>query len=358
MSAVTPGRIASVDALRGLTVAAMLLVNNPGDWGHVYGPLEHSAWHGCTPTDLIFPFFLFIVGVSAALALGPRIDAGAEPGPLRAMVLKRGLRIVGLGLVLHALAWWLMHKPEFRVLGVLQRIGICFIAVGLVALRLRVRGQWLLLLALLAGYGGLLQWASPTLDKLGSLNQGLDSAVLGRFAYEWDAAGGIGFDPEGLLSTLGALATTLFGLLCGGLLRRGRLRALLLSAVAAALAGWCWSAWLPFNKQLWTPSFVLWTGGLAALALAAAHEWMDRRGHPAWGRAFGLNAIAAYAGAWMCTVLLEATGWMEPLYRTLFGPLGRVVGPEGQSLAFALAFVAVWAFIVRALDQRGWYWKI
>jgi len=128
--------------------------------------------------------------------------------------------------------------------------------------------------------------------------------------------------------------------------------------MAAALAGWWWSAWLPWNKQLWTPSFVLWTGGLAALALAAAHEWMDRRGHRPWGRAFGLNAIGAYAGAWMCTVLLAATGWMEPLYRGVFEPLGRFVGPEGQSLSFAVAFVAVWAVIVWALDRRGWYWKI
>ncbi len=350
-------RIASVDALRGLTVAAMLLVNNPGDWGHVYGPLEHSDWHGCTPTDLIFPFFLFIVGVSAALALGPRVDAGAAAGPLRAAVLKRGLRIIGLGLVLHALAWWLMHKPEFRVMGVLQRIGICFVVAGWAVIELRWRGRLLLLLSLLLGYGALLH-VGPTLDKLGSLNQRLDTALLGRFAYEWNPASDVAFDPEGLLSTLGALATTLLGLLCGGLLRRGRSVRLLGVGVLAALAGWAWSAWLPWNKQLWTPSFVLWTGGLAALALAAAHWWIDQRGHPAIGRAFGLNAIGAYAGAWMCTVLLEGLGWMGPLYRTQFGPLGPWLGPQGQSLAFAVAFVAVWAAIVHWLDRRGWYWKV
>jgi len=127
---------------------------------------------------------------------------------------------------------------------------------------------------------------------------------------------------------------------------------------AAALAGWLWSGWLPFNKQLWTPSFVLWTGGLAAVALVAAHAWIDRRGHRPWGRAFGLNAIGAYAGAWMCTVLLEGLGWMAPLYRGVFGPLGPLLGPQGQSLAFAVAFVAVWAVIVWRLDRRGWYWKI
>lgn len=357
MSSVPPPRIASVDAMRGLTVAAMLLVNNPGDWGHVYGPLEHSAWHGCTPTDLIFPFFLFILGVSTALALGPRAEAGAAPAPLRAAVLRRGLRIIALGLLLHGLAWWLMHKPEFRLLGVLQRIGLCFIAVGMAAIHLRVRGQWALLAGLLLGYAALLL-GDATLDKVGSLAQRLDTAVLGRGAYEWNAATGVAFDPEGLLSTLGALATTLLGLLCGDLLRRGRIEQLLATGCAAALAGWIASSVLPFNKQLWTPSFALWSGGLAALALAGAHLWMDRRGHRPWGRAFGLNAIGAYAGAWMSAVLLEGLGWMKPLYDTVFGPLQPMLGPDGQSLAFALAFVAAWAAVVWALDRRGWYWKI
>ncbi|MDR7333912.1 heparan-alpha-glucosaminide N-acetyltransferase domain-containing protein [Roseateles asaccharophilus] len=350
-------RIASVDALRGLAVAAMLLVNNPGDWGAVYAPLQHAAWHGCTPTDLIFPFFLFIVGVSAALALGPRVDAGSAPGPLQRAVVMRGLRIVALGLALHALAWWLLAKPEFRAMGVLQRIGFCFAVVGVAALQLRTRGQWLLLAALLLGYGGLLM-GSATLDKLGSLAQQVDTAVLGRFAYEWNAQTGIAFDPEGLLSTLGALATTMLGLICGEVLRRRRLRRLVTMGLAFAVAGWVWSAWLPLNKQLWTPSFVLWTGGLAALALAGAHAWVDRRGHRPWGRAFGLNAIGAYAGAWLATVLLAATGAMAPLYATVFGPIGAAWGAHAQSLAFALAFVAVWAAIVWALDKRGWYWKV
>jgi predicted acyltransferase len=353
----TNQRLASVDALRGLTVAAMLLVNHPGDWGHVYAPLEHAAWHGCTPTDLVFPFFLFIVGVSAALSVVPRVQHGAAAGPLQAAVVSRGLRILGLGLLLQALAWWLLHKPEFRVMGVLQRIGLCFIVVGIVAVHWREKRQWWLLLVLLAGYGALLQFGG-TLEKLGSLAQRLDTAVLGRFAYEWNAATGIAFDPEGLLSTLGALATTLFGLLCGGLLRREQTRAVLLTGVAAALVGWWWAGWLPWNKQLWTPSFVLWTGGLAAVVLAAAHVGIDRLGLPALGRAFGRNAIGAYAGAWVSTVLLAASGGMAPLYGSVFGPVGEKLGPYAQSLSYALAFVAAWALVVWALDRRGWYWKV
>lgn len=350
-------RLDSVDALRGLSVAAMLLVNNPGDWGHVYGPLEHAAWHGFTPTDLIFPFFLFIVGVSSALSLGPRIDSGAATAPLRTAVLVRSLRIIGLGLVLHLLAWWLMNKPEFRVMGVLQRIGLCFAFAGLVTIYLRPRMQWALLAVLLAGYGALLH-GDATLEKLGSLAQRVDTAVLGRFAYEWDAKTGVAFDPEGLLSTLGALSTCVFGLLCGGLLRRGQVANLLAVGGVAAALGLAWSVSLPLNKQLWTPSFVLWTGGLAALALAAAHVWVDQKGGRPWGRAFGLNAIAAYAGAWMCTVLLEGFGLMAPIYAKGFGWLEPLVGPFGRSLAFALVFVAVWAVIVRVLDKRRIYIKV
>ena len=351
-------RLASVDALRGLAVAAMLLVNNPGDWGHVYAPLLHAAWHGFTPTDLVFPFFLFIVGVSAALSLAPRVQQGAATGPLQAAVVWRGLRITGLGLLLSALAWWLLHRPEFRIMGVLQRIGLCFIVVGIVAVHSRQKLQWWLLIVLLLGYGALLQFGGGSLEKSGSLEQRIDTAVLGRFAYEWNPVTGIGFDPEGLLSTLGALATTVFGLLCGGLLRREQTRAVLLTGVAAMLVGWWWSAWLPWNKQLWTPSFVLWTGGIAATALAAAHLGMDQLRLPPWGQAFGRNAIAAYAGAWVCTVGLAATGWMAPLYATVFGSIGARLGPYAQSLSFALAFVAVWAVIVWALDRRGWYWKV
>ncbi|MDN3919731.1 acyltransferase family protein [Roseateles violae] len=356
-SAAASPRLASVDALRGLAVAAMLLVNNPGDWGHVYAPLEHAAWHGCTPTDLIFPFFLFIVGVSIALSLGGRIERGDAAAPMRRTVLERALRIVLLGLALHLLAWWLMDKPEFRPMGVLQRIGLCFALTGLAALSLSARRQWLLLLGLLLGYAALLLWGGP-LSKEGNLASRLDAALLGRWAYEWQAATGQGHDPEGILSTLGALATCLLGLRAGELLRRGGRRALALLGLAALALGWAWTPWLPLNKQLWTGSFVLWTGGWACLALALAHELVDRRGWPALGRSFGVNAIAAYAGAWMCTVLLEGFGLMQPLYAGGFGWLQRALGPEQASLAFALAFVLVWALIVRQLDRRRIYIKV
>ncbi|WP_431287997.1 acyltransferase family protein [Roseateles chitinivorans] len=351
-------RIASVDALRGLAVAAMLLVNNPGDWGYVYAPLEHAAWNGWTPTDLVFPFFLFIVGVSLSLAMGARIEAGGGDA-LRGTVIKRGLRILVLGLVLHALAWWLMGKPALRIPGVLQRIGLCFALTGLIAIQWRATGQRLWLAVLLLGYGALLLWGGP-LDKAGNIASRVDAWLLGPHGYEWDPVTGLGHDPEGIVATLGAIATTLLGWRCGEALRSGALKQLATIGITAAAAGFALDAigLMPINKNLWTPSFVLFTGGLAALALLGAHALIDRLGWPPLFRSFGVNAIAAYAGAWMCTVFLAGFGWMDPLYAHGFGWLEPIVGPYGRSLAFALVFVAVWWAIVRVLDARRIYIKV
>ncbi|WP_372017814.1 acyltransferase family protein [Pseudoxanthomonas sp. 10H] len=351
-------RFASVDALRGLTVAAMLLVNNPGDWGHVYPPLLHATWHGCTPTDLVFPFFLFIVGVSIALGMVPRVEAGAPRPALMRAVAVRSLRIIGLGLVLHLLAWWWLDTAHFRPWGVLQRIGLCFLAVGAAALWLRPRAQAWWLAALLLGWWGLLA-AGGSLAPWHNLASRVDTALLGPWLYQFDPATGLGHDPEGLLSTLGALATTLLGLRAGAWLRRGRVRTLACAGVAALLLGLAWSTVLPLNKNLWTPSYVLWTGGWAMLALAAAHVLIDRRGWPAVGRSFGVNAIAAYAGSAVMVYGFAALGWWEPLYRGGFaGWMTPRFGPYLPSLAFAAVFVGAWWLVVRGMDRRGWYVRI
>ncbi|GAB3512177.1 acyltransferase family protein [Pseudoxanthomonas daejeonensis] len=351
-------RFASVDALRGLTVAAMLLVNNPGDWGHVYAPLLHAEWHGCTPTDLVFPFFLFIVGVSIALGVVPRMEAGADRGALMRSVAVRALRIVGLGLLLHVLAWWWMEMPHFRPWGVLQRIGLCFLAAGAVALWLRPRAQWLLTGALLLGWWALLAWGG-SLEPWVNLASRVDTALLGPWLYQFDPMTGRGHDPEGLPSTLGALATTLLGLRAGDWLRHGRPRALCIGGVAALLLGLLWAQLLPWNKNLWTSSYVLWSGGWAMLALAAAHVLVDRRRWPALGRSFGVNAIAAYAGSAVMVYLFAALGWWEPVYRIGFaGWMTPRFGPYLPSLAFALAFVGFWWLVVRAMDRRGWHIKV
>lgn len=336
-------RFESVDALRGLTVAAMLVVNDPGDWNHVYAPLEHSAWHGFTPTDLIFPLFLFIVGVSITLA-------GAST-TTRAVVW-RALRIIALGLALHAIAHWSMGTREFRPMGVLQRIGVCYGVVAVLALHTRPRTQWLVFAMLLAGYGALLAWGGP-LTKTGNIAGRVDTALLGRFAYEFDAASGTSHDPEGWLATLGAIATTLLGVRAGAWLREGWSRALWSAAAVGSVLGAGWSLWQPFNKALWTPSFVLWSGGWSLAALALAHELITRRGLTVWGRSLGVNAIAAYAGAWLMVCVLEGLHWGAPVYARGFAWLVPLFGAEAASLAYALVFTAFWWALMRLLAQRG-----
>ncbi|MCF7221957.1 heparan-alpha-glucosaminide N-acetyltransferase domain-containing protein [Lysobacter sp. TLK-CK17T] len=336
----------------------MLLVNNPGDWGHVYAPLLHADWHGFTPTDLIFPLFLFIVGVSLSLALGRQLEKGVAAGVLLPAVLGRAARIVGLGLFLHLCAWWAFDLEHYRVMGVLQRIGLCYLAAAVVALWLPARLQWVLLATLLAGYATLLA-AGGSLEPFANIASRVDTRVLGEHLYRYDAGSGQGHDPEGIVSTLGALASTVLGLRAGDWLRRGRGLRVGWAAPVLLVLGAVWAPWLPWNKNLWTPSYVLWCGGLACALLALCHWLVDLRGWPPLGRAFGVNAIAAYAGSAFMLYGLAAAGWLEPVYRHVFaGWMTPRFGPYLPSLAHALAFVAVWWAVVRWLDARRIHFKV
>ncbi|MEK8047566.1 acyltransferase family protein [Ideonella margarita] len=356
-----PPRLASVDAVRGIAVAAMILVNSPGDWGHVWWPLEHAEWHGCTPTDLIFPLFLFIVGVSLAMATGPLRDTHASArAPLRPW-LARAARLVVLGLVLHLVAHLALGTAHFRPMGVLQRIGLCFGVAAVCLLRwpLTSPARWLApLLAVLAVWGTLLL-TGGTLAPLHNLAARVDVAVLGPLVWQYDAATGLGHEPEGLLSTLGALGTCWLGVMAGELLRRGHAsgaasRQLAVMTAVLLIAGALTKALWPWNKALWTPSFVLWTGGCATAVLLLAHRLIDLRGAPAVGRAFGINAITAYAGSWLLTCLLDGTGWGPAAYARLAAALPGHWPLELPSHAWALAQVLVWWLVVRYMQRRGW----
>ena len=350
-------RFASVDALRGLTVAAMIVVNNPGDWSHVYAPLRHAAWHGCTPTDLIFPLFLFIAGVSITLALSARRAAGAMPHELRRGLAWRALRIIALGLALHVLAWWALSLEYFRPMGVLQRIGLCVLVSGWLAIHTGPRTQWIAVAVLLLGYWLLLGWGG-TFEPWMNLASRMDTLMLGQHAYEVDAFTGRAHDPEGLLSTVPAIATTLLGVRAGDWLKAGEWRSLLLLAIGALVCGLLWSSVLPFNKNLWTSSYVLWTAGWACLALVVLNEVIDRRGWPALGRSLGINAIAVYAGSTALVDLLIACGWLGPLQNVVARVLTLSFEPEVASLAWALVFTAFWWLVAWALDRRRLYFKI
>lgn len=355
MSTPLSSRMGSIDALRGLTVAAMLLVNNPGDWSHVYAPLLHAEWHGFTPTDLIFPLFLFIAGVSMAFSLAPRaIDPTARPA-LGRTLLHRALRILIAGALLHVLAWWLFELPAYRLWGVLQRIAVCVAVVGLLAIHTRQRTQWVVLWGLLLGYAALLLGADTLEPWLNPVSR-VDTALFAPFLYKYDAITKLGHDPEGLLSSAGAIATTLLGLLAGRWLRAGSLGALAGLALALLGAGLLLAPMLPFNKNLWTPSYVLWSGGLSIAALLLAHLLIDRHGWPAIGRRFGVNAIAAYLGSSVMALVLISSGAWAAWYALLLSALPAA--PMLASLLCAAGFVAFWWGVVWILDRRRVYFKI
>lgn len=349
-------RLASVDALRGITVAAMLLVNDAGDWGHVFWPLDHAHWHGATPTDFIFPMFLFIMGVAIALAITPRLEQGKPRAILCKAALWRAFRIVVFGLVINALAMWLLDR-HMRWPGVLQRIGVCFAIAGVLAIYTAPRVWWACLIGVLGIYTITLHLGG-TLAEWDNIADRIDTRVFGRHVYRWNAATGQGHDPEGLLSTLGALGTSLLGLCAGTWLRAGRIKWLAIGGVVLALVGWLWSWSMPFNKNLWTPTFVLWTAGWSTLLLVAFHWMMDVREWRPVGRRFGVNAIAAYGGSQIMAILMVGLGAKGAAYGALSGVITPWAGPYVASLVYALLFVLLWWIAVWVMDRRRWYLKI
>lgn len=363
MSAAIPSiaaakRFASVDALRGWAVAAMLFVNDPGDWNHVWWPFDHAEWNGFTPTDLVFPLFLFVVGVSIALGVVPQLEAGKPVAQIRRGILVRGLKLIGLGLLLHAFATWCFDREFFRPCGVLQRIGLCFIAAGFIATWLKPALQWRAIAVLLVGYWALLHF-NGGYDEFVNLADRIDFAVLGVHCYALNLARTLGHDPEGLLGTLPAIATTLLGVRAGAWLRAGKTAHIFVAGIVALLLGWLVGHDIPINKNLWTSSFVLWAGGWSLLLLGAYHLAIEYWKLPAFGRRYGGNAIAAYVGAYALLCVLVALKWFEPIYRVAFvGWIAPRFGPTVASHAFALAWVALFWLQVWWMDKRKWYWKI
>jgi predicted acyltransferase len=353
---VASGRLLSLDFFRGLTVAAMILVNNPGDWSHIYAPLEHAPWHGWTPTDLIFPFFLFIVGVSITFALG-RPD-GARAGMVSKIV-KRSATLFLLGL-------FLSFFPRFdisivRIPGVLQRIALVYLACSLIFLKTTPRQQITLLVILLIGYC-LLLTVIPV-PGVGYANLEPETNLAAWFDRTFITPAHVYkpakvWDPEGLLSTLPAIGTGLLGLLTGTWLRSNRSAAekiawLFTAGCLTTLAGLIWNGFFPINKALWTSSFVLLAGGLAMLGLALSYWLIDVKGYRRGVLpfvAFGVNAITVFFLSGLIPRIMNMihvaqtdgteVGLKEYLYRSFIAPLFD--NPTNASLAGALTFVLIW----------------
>ena len=365
-------RLLALDVFRGLTIAGMIVVNTPGTWTHVYPPLLHAEWHGWTPTDTIFPFFLFIVGVSMAISFARRRSQSAKRHELLRHSVTRGLIIFGMGLALNLLSYFLFHRQHLRIPGVLQRIGVVYLLASAIFLLLPRRGVVATAVVLLLGYWALMMlvpvpgYGAGRLDVEGNLAAYVDRAVLG--AHTWKP----GWDPEGPFSTIPAVATTLLGTLAGEWLVSPRVKhkitGLLVGGLFALAAGALWGRVFPINKSLWTSSYSLFMSGLAAISIALCLWIVDVRDWKGWARPFewlGRNPIAAFVVSTLVTILMLAVKLSGPegkprslyatIYRTVFD---RFQDPRLGSLLFALAYLAVWVAVSGVLYRKRIFFKV
>ncbi|HKQ99466.1 MAG TPA: heparan-alpha-glucosaminide N-acetyltransferase domain-containing protein [Pyrinomonadaceae bacterium] len=365
----TSSRLLSLDVFRGLAIAGMVLVNNPGTWSSIYWPLRHAEWHGWTPTDLIFPFFLFIVGVSITLALAPRVHAGGDDRALVRKIFKRSVIIFALGLFLNGFPFF--DLAEIRIPGVLQRIAICYLAASLLFLKVKDwRAQALIAVCLLLVYWVLMTtvpvpgYGAGDLGKEGNLAAYIDRWLLGRHIWK----GGKVFDPEGLLSTVPAISTTLAGVLTGRWLGTSRTqlekaRGMLFAGACAVALGWAWHILFPINKSLWTSSYVVFTAGAALLLLALCYWLVDIKGKRAWASPFvifGVNALALFVFSGLLGRLMgiikvprgDGTSMaLQPyIYQNLFASWAS---PPNASLLYAVTYVMFWLLMMWLLYRKN-----
>ncbi|MEP6570194.1 MAG: heparan-alpha-glucosaminide N-acetyltransferase domain-containing protein [Acidobacteriota bacterium] len=378
-SQVTPSdRLISLDVFRGITIAGMVLVNNPGTWSSIYWPLEHAEWNGWTPTDLIFPFFLFIVGVAIPLAFGRRIESGGSMRDLYWKVIKRTLIIFALGEFL-AIPISPEHSPyihfdTIRIPGVLQRIAVCYLFAAIIFLKTKVRTQVIIAVALLVIYWLLMTrlhapgFVTGDLSKEGSVASFVDRTVFGPHIWRQGKV----YDPEGILSTIPAIATTLFGVLTGRWLRSDKsphekVAGMFVVGACCVVIGWCWNPFFPINKSLWTSSYVFFTGGLALEFLALCFWLIDNKKYQLWARpfvVFGVNAIALFVGTGVMARLMgliklpwgdrqiSLQGW---IFQKLFLPWAA---PINASLTFAICFILLWLGLMWVLYSRKIFIKV
>jgi predicted acyltransferase len=391
-------RLLSLDVFRGLTVAGMLLVNDPGSWSAIFPPLEHAEWHGWTPTDLIFPFFLFIVGITTHLSLSARRARGDDEGAIVRQILRRGAIIFLLGFLI---AWFpfyqwgpietipdpsimdrIIHRLQYvRILGVLPRIAIVYVCAALLTLRTNLKQQVIIVAALLFGY-----WFMMTVipvpgegtigalllhDKSRNLAAYLDRVIIGA-DHIW--SGSVTFDPEGVLSTIPAIGTGMLGVIAGRWIAMTdrplieRIAGLFAAGALVMMLGSMWNWVFPINKSLWTSSYVLFTAGMAAISLATIMWIVEHYNMRSWTKPFviyGVNPIFAFVGsAVMARIIytlwkVEYDGKLQSIQSVTYQAVFLSwLPPRVASLAFALTFVLFWLGLLTVLYRRNIFLKV
>jgi len=391
-------RLLSLDIFRGLTVAAMLLVNDPGSWSAIFPPLGHAPWHGWTPTDLIFPFFLFIVGITTHLSLSARRARGDDEGAIVRQILRRGAIIYLLGFLMALFPFYqwgpieslpdasvldriIYRLQHVRILGVLARIAIVYVIAALLTLRTNLKQQVIIVAVLLFGY-----WLAMTVlpvpgegtigalllhDKSRNLAAYLDRLILGT-NHIW--TGSVTYDPEGVLSTIPAIGTAMVGVITGRWIAMAgrplieRIAGLFAGGALVMVLGSMWNWVFPINKNLWTSSYVLFTAGMAAIVLATT-MWLVEHYRVRWWTKpfviFGVNPIVAFVGSGVMARLIytlwkvdyqgKSQSIQSVIHQALFLSW---LPPRVASLAFAVTFVLFWLGILTVMYRRNIILKV
>ena len=354
-------RIESVDILRGLTIVAMIMVNNPGSWSHVYPPLLHAEWHGLTPTDLIFPFFLFIVGISISFAYKNK----PKNRSTYQKIIIRTLKLIGLGLFL---GWFLPYFPFFksfetlRFPGVLQRIGVVFLISAVLFLNFKWKSLLFIAITILIsywlfiGFVPLPNGSLPTFDRApNDWANYLDLKILGNHMWKTD------YDPEGILSTLPAIATCISGILIGKILsmtNKRKVSLLLITGLSLLLLGYVWAVWFPLNKAIWSSSFVLVSSGWGTVILAGVYYLTDMKSMK-FGTIFkyaGMNAITIFflsgfiAKIFYLTKIGENSNVHSWLYNSIF--TFSFLDEKLSSLLYALVTISFYLLLGYILYKK------
>ena len=368
-------RFLALDIFRGATIALMVIVNTPGTWAYVYGPLRHAEWHGCTLTDLVFPFFLFIIGVAMRFSFD-KYDI-CKYGPLFNKIIFRTITIFSIGLLLNAFPFIRQNWDwsSFRILGVLQRIALAYFFASFIVLRLDVKGLVKISFFILVGYWlllmsyGFYSGQDPYSLKY-NLILVIDSFLLGE--NHLYGGTGIQFDPEGLLSTIPSIVTILIGFLVGTMIKttndhQDNIQRMLVLGSLLIITGWLWSFGFPINKQLWTSSYVLYTAGIAIILLSGMIWMVDIKKIDWWTKPFvilGSNAIFLYvlSSLWVKILLkisFELDGEIVSgyfyLYKTIFQP---IAGNINGSLFFAISHVLMFLLILTWMHRKKIFIRI